>query len=301
MSAYPSPLRLSLPTAGEQAATSPDRAIESLQEEILTLQDEISHLRRRDETLKYHMHRLDEELRLAARLQRDFLPKKLPSVGPVRFNVLFRPAGYVSGDIYDVFRLDETHVGFYVADAVGHGIPAALLTMFVKSALVTKEILPNGYRLLPPSQTLGQLNQALVEQGLAYTTFATALYGMIDTESLECTFARGGHPSPILVTAGGELRTLDADGGLLGIFPHDTYTDAKVQLSCGDRLFIYSDGIEVCLCDEGTDPAEWQQRLVEMRSLSTPELLGELSRGIDSAVGSLMPKDDLTIMVMEIQ
>jgi hypothetical protein len=58
-------------------------------------------------TLNFHMHRLDEELRLAARMQQDFLPKSLPQVGPVRFHTLFRPAGYVSGDLYDVMRLDE--------------------------------------------------------------------------------------------------------------------------------------------------------------------------------------------------
>src|SRR5947207_11229487 len=97
------------------------------------------------------MHRLDEELRLAARVQQDFLPKSLPSVGDVRFQYLFRPAGHVSGDLYDVMRLDETHVGFYMADAVGHGMPAALLTMFLKQALTTKEIFPGGYRLLPPN------------------------------------------------------------------------------------------------------------------------------------------------------
>ena len=78
------------------------------------------------------MTRLDEELRLAAKLQQDFLPKQLPQVGPIHFHSLFRPAGYVSGDLYDVMRLDEKRVGFFPVDAVGHGMPAALLTMFIK-------------------------------------------------------------------------------------------------------------------------------------------------------------------------
>jgi serine phosphatase RsbU (regulator of sigma subunit) len=297
MSALPS--SVGLPAA---VLASPTRLIESLQEEILALHDEIAGLRRRDEMLKYHMRCLDEEHRLAARLQRDFLPKTLPCVGPVRFHVLFRPAGYVSGDIYDVLRLDETHVGFYIADAVGHGIPAALLTMFIKCALVTKEILPTGYRLLPPSQAMAQLNQALVDQELANTTFATALYGIIDTKSLQCTFARGGHPSPILFSSDGELKTLDADGGLLGIFPNEIYADSTVQLRSGDRLFIYSDGIEVCLNEQtDADPAKWRQHLLAMQSASTPDLLAALSSQIDSNAGSLTPKDDLTIVVAEIQ
>ena len=76
-----------------------------------------------------------------------FFPSSCRNSG-VRFHTLFRPAGYVSGDLYDIMRLDETHVGFYMADAVGHGMPAALLTMFIKNALVTKQIGPEGYRLL---------------------------------------------------------------------------------------------------------------------------------------------------------
>src|SRR5207249_7672462 len=124
--------------------------IDALQSEITELQLEVNALRCRDESLKFYMHRVDEEMRLAARLQQDFLPKSLPQLGRVHFHALFRPAGYVSGDLYDVMRLDEKHIGFYMADAVGHGMPAALLTMFIKNALVTKQITDNGYRLLTP-------------------------------------------------------------------------------------------------------------------------------------------------------
>ena len=79
--------------------------------------------------------------------------------------------GYVSGDLYDVMRLDETHIGFYMADAVGHGMPAALLTMFIKNALVTKEIGPGGYRLLAPGETIAKLNEVLLGQNLSNEFF----------------------------------------------------------------------------------------------------------------------------------
>src|SRR4051812_27970904 len=154
--------------------------IGGLQDEIQTLQAEVNGLRRRDETLRFYMHRLDEELRLAARIQQDFLPKMLPQIGNVHFHTLFRPAGYVSGDLYDVMRLDEHHVGFFICDAVGHGMPAALLTMFIKRALVTKEIYNSGYRLLDPCETLKRLNDALVEQNLSQATYATAMYGIVN-------------------------------------------------------------------------------------------------------------------------
>ena len=143
---------------------TPQRVIQQfddVQREMDSLRLEFNLLHRRDDTINFYMNRLDEELRLAARLQRDFLPKSLPQLGDVRFHTLFRPAGYVSGDIYDVMRLDEQHVAFYIADAVGHGMPAALLTMFLKHALATKEIYGGGYRLLKPSESMARLNEAL--------------------------------------------------------------------------------------------------------------------------------------------
>src|SRR5690349_4883166 len=136
--------------AAEPAQLSPEvleHQIAQMQERMDALSGELNDLRRRDETLNFYLHRVDEEMRLAARLQQDFLPKEFPDAGPIQFHSLFRPAGYVSGDLYDVMRLDDEHIGFYMADAVGHGVPAALLAMFLKHALQTKD---RDGRILPP-------------------------------------------------------------------------------------------------------------------------------------------------------
>ena len=279
-----------------------ERHLDKAQDEINALRAEVGVLRRRDETLKFYMHRLDEELRLAARLQQDFLPKHLPQVGDVHFHTLFRPAGYVSGDLYDVMRLDERNVGFYMADAVGHGMPAALLTMFLKNALVTKDISPAGYRLLSPAQTMKRLNDALVEQNLSQATFATAVYGYINSATLRMTFARGGHPSPILFSADGRVQSLEADGSLLGIFPDEAFGETTVQLHPGDRVFIFTDGIEVAFSDDQQmDVQRWRDELLARRHLSTPDLITDFAEHLDRELGSLTPKDDLTMVVMEVK
>jgi serine phosphatase RsbU (regulator of sigma subunit) len=276
--------------------------LESLQHEIDLLHAEVNALRRRDDALKFYMHRLDEEMRLAARLQQDFLPKDLPRIGPVRFHTLFRPAGYVSGDLYDVMRLDETHVGFYMADAVGHGMPAALLTMFMKNALVTKQIDASGYRLLPPAQTMARLNDSLVAQNLSHATFATAIYGLIDTRSLQLTFARGGHPNPIILRGDSGMECLRTDGSLLGIFPDETFAETTVQLAPGDRMIVFTDGIEVAFSDDATaDSVRWREELWLRRGLCTEELLKDFAEHVDQQAGSLSPKDDLTMIVVEVE
>jgi sigma-B regulation protein RsbU (phosphoserine phosphatase) len=292
------PEQLSPPAASGSA----ELLLDTLQQELNRVRDELETLRHRDSTLRYYMHRIDEELRLAARLQQDFLPKKLPEVGQLRFHTLFRPAGHVSGDLYDVMRVDESHVAFYMADAVGHGMPAALLSMFLKTALVTKEISPDGYRLLAPALTMQKLNDALVEQNLSQATFATSIYGTINTRTLRLTFARGGHPNPILLKPNREVRELLAEGSLLGIFPGEQFDQTVVQLEPGDRVFIYSDGLELAFNDEPTlDNDRWRQELIARGHLPTEQILREFAEHIDRDPGNrLARKDDLTVIVAEI-
>ncbi len=276
--------------------------IAELEAEVRALRAELALRKRRDQTLKYFMQQFDEEQRLAARLQQDFLPKSLPQVGPVHVNCLFRPASYVSGDFYDIMRLDETHVGFFIADAVGHGMPAALLSMYIKRALITKEILPGGYRLLSPGESLARINDALVEQNLSAATFATALYGYINVNTLEVTFGRAGHPPPLVITRDGTMESPEADGGLLGIFPNETFTNGRMQLQPGDRLFLFTDGIEVAFSSDDTlDTHKWREELYARRHLRGRDLLDDLQRHLDQEVGSLIPKDDLTMIVIEVE
>jgi sigma-B regulation protein RsbU (phosphoserine phosphatase) len=293
-----------------------ERQVEAVQRELDAVRQELDQVRRRDDALNSYMRRIDEELRLAAKLQRDFLPKSMPEVGRVRFHTLFRPAGYVSGDLYDVMRLDERNVGFYLADAVGHGVPAALLTMFVKQALQTKEIIPGGtsangagackagaagYRLLDPSEALQRLNARLIDQNLSHATFATALYGTIDVDSLKLTVSRAGHPAPILLRADGTAEPLEPEGSLLGIFPDETFEAQTVQLRPGDRVIVYTDGVEVAFWGTaGVDTQRWHEELMGYRNLSAGQLLSEFSDRIDRETGSLAPKDDLTIIIAEV-
>jgi phosphoserine phosphatase RsbU/P len=275
--------------------------IRQLEEQIAMLTTELTALRIRDESVNGMMQRLDEEQRLAARLQRDFLPKKLPQCGTVHFHTLFRPAGYVSGDLYDVMRLDETHIGFYIADAVGHGMPAALLTMFMKNALVTKSISSGTYSLLEPAHTISKLNHALCEQNLSHATFATAAYGYVDTRTLQMSFSTGGHPHPVLIRDR-KLVDLTNDGALLGIFAEETFTTQTLQLQRGDRVLIYTDGIEVAFSEnDQPDTEEWRKELVKHIDHPVSTTLDSFTTALDEASGSLLPKDDLTIIAIEVK
>ena len=273
---------------------------EELRARIAQLETEVEVLRRRDRVLSHTMSKLDEEQRLAMRIQQDFLPKSLPQIGSFKFYAAFRPAHYVSGDLYDVARLDESHVGVYLADAVGHGMPAALLTMFMRNALVMKQIEKQSYRLVDPSETLLRLNSALRDQNLASSSFATAIYARVDTNKNEVCFSRGGHPSPMLMKRDGTITPVEVDGSLLGVFDDETWPMQCVTLEPGERLFFYTDGIELAF-NNGSEIGgdQWKQQLIKSAATDTQTILNEFVADIDQRSMSATTKDDLTIVVVE--
>ena len=117
--------------------------------------------------------RLHDELLLAAKVQRDFLPKQLPEVAGLEPCVIFRPAGFVSGDIYDIAQLDEHRVAFFLADAMGHGVPAALMTLFISANVPFGMAAAKHERFVSPAHVLNHLNRELNESGAGPTRFAS--------------------------------------------------------------------------------------------------------------------------------
>jgi len=187
---------------------------------------------------------LTEQLRLAGLVQQDFLPTQLPNSEQIKWGAVFLPAEWVSGDIYNVVRIDERHIGFYVADVVGHGMPAALLTIFLKQALVMRATVENTYHIFSPAEVMRNLNVRMATQKLSGYQFATCCYCLLNTETLEMTYSRAGHPYPIFIRRGEQPQQLEIRGSLLGVFKQAEYTQETVKLQPGDKVLLYSDGAE---------------------------------------------------------
>jgi serine phosphatase RsbU (regulator of sigma subunit) len=187
---------------------------------------------------------LAEQLRLAGLVQQDFLPTQLPNTDRIKWAAVFLPAEWVSGDIYNAVRIDEKHIGFYVADVVGHGMPAALLTIFLKQALVMRATVENTYHIFSPAEVMRNLNRRMASQKLSGYQFATCCYCLLNIETLELVYARAGHPYPVLIRPGEEPRQLEVRGSLLGVFKDADYAEDRIQLQPGDKILLYSDGAE---------------------------------------------------------
>jgi sigma-B regulation protein RsbU (phosphoserine phosphatase) len=271
---------------------------------LTRMQREIRNMERLGKYLNQHFYAMDQEMRLAARLQRDFLPKLEAPVLNLRCAAIYRPASWVSGDIYDVFQIDERHVGFYVADAVGHGMAASLLTMFIKRAIVPTTMPGDRYEVCSPSEVLAHLNSALVEQQLPNSQFVTAWYGLLDTETLILHYARGGHPYPVLLDSDHQSAELRSPGGLLGLHHDEDYPAQTAQLSPGQKLLVFSDGVETVFQREGRealDVTAYRAAFESVSHLPIEEMLLQIEAALDEEAGSLSPRDDITVLGLQIQ
>lgn len=270
---------------------------------VRRMEQELRNMERLSQRLNEHFREVDEEMRLAARLQRDFLPRVRDPIGPLRFATIFRPATWVSGDIYDIIRIDDRHTGFYVADAVGHGVSASLLTMFIKRAIVTRLVEGDQTIVLQPSEVIGRLNEALAEQSLPNCQFVTACYAVIDHETLRFRYARGGHPYPVIVSREDGAAELRTQGGLLGLFKEETFPDFETTLHRGDKIILYSDGIELALDEQTRRPdatIDYARVFEDLGQRPIQEMFRELDARFDDQAGSLDPKDDITLVGVEI-
>ena len=151
---------------------------------------------------------------------------------------------------------------------MGHGVPASLLTIFVKKGVRPKEVFGKQYRLVPPGEVLGRLNKELVDQQLSDTPFITMAYGLLNHREGVLRFARAGHPYPLLVPQDGPLQWWQQEGLLLGVvdavFPTQVY-----RLRPGDKVLLYSDGVDTAVF-EGCP----RRRKSESLRRTTPRLAG---------------------------
>lgn len=284
-------------------------ALSSRQETINDLARDLSISIRSSGGVREQMERISQELSLAANIQRELIPREMPKVEGLDFGTLYRPAGYVSGDIYNIQQIDDKRIGFFIADAIGHGVPAALLTMIISQSLPMRGGISDG-RLISPSDALGRLNDDLCDVSDGTPRFATAVYGILDFESGMVRIANAGHPSPVRIGSDGNYEVA-AGGPLLGVFHDAHFPEETIQLRVGDTLLLYSDGFEIAFPEKAgavknkaSGPAAYLDHLLALAGWkgrgkkSLASAFQELERKLDEASGSLHQADDVTAIAI---
>lgn len=180
--------------------------------------------------------RVEHELRVARRIQQLLLPKEMPMLQGWQMSAFYQPARAVGGDFYDYLALPDQRIGIAIGDVTDKGMPAALVMATTRSTLRAAAL-----RVDSPGEALKRTNELLCPE-IPPNMFVTCLYAILDPLSGYIKFANAGHNLPYCRMGEGVAK-LRATGMPLGLMPDMVYEEGEAQLTPGDTLLLYSDGI----------------------------------------------------------
>jgi sigma-B regulation protein RsbU (phosphoserine phosphatase) len=237
--------------------------------------------------------RLDQELAVAQAIQQALLPppnKVLPYVNACSLSL---PCRQIGGDYFDYFNLADGRLGFAVGDVSGKGVPAALMAAKIQGILSAQSFVD-----LPLPEVIAKVNGILTERRIEYT-FATFFFGILDGGG-NCTYTNAGHIPPIVVKPDGSMSEMAEGGTVLGLFADEKYESATTQVTPGDHVILFTDGVL-----EARNPAGEQygkQRILSIlrkyAGAQTCVVLEQLKQDLNSFCADAPQHDDITIMVL---
>ena len=260
------------------------------------------------------IQRMKKDLEAAAKIQQAFLPAEAPEVPGVQLAWRYLPCDELAGDTLNIVPLDNEHLGVFVLDVSGHGVPAALLSVTLSRALSQTKDASVLWRYLDDSSQLQIAAPAEVaielNRRFPFDTetnqYFTLFYGVLNVSTLEFRYVCAGHPSPILCARELQVSSLENTSPPVGLLPISVFTgqceEASVNLNPGDRIYVFTDGIV-----EAADPNEEQfgkERTIEtlIRASEQPlnAALATLLNRVQSWTSSRGLDDDVSVLAMEV-
>ncbi len=243
---------------------------------------------------RHQLARNEAELSFALQVQKALFPKNLPGDGGLEFSATCIPARVISGDYYDILRLEDGRLVFLLADISGKGIPAAILMANLQALLRSA-----SERWLEPAEVCRHLNRHLCQVTEA-PRFATLFYGQWNPASARFTYVNAGHNPPLaLGSCAGHL--FGSGGYPLGLFPDAQYDAGQLSLEVGDLICLYSDGITEKGESRGHEFGieRLERILLQWRDRPLTELQQHIIQEV-GAWGDNDPEDDMTLMLVRV-
>ena len=267
-------------------------------------------LRAANAQLVRHNDQFRRELKLAQSVQLGFLPKSFPRHDKIIFDKYYLTCEMLGGDLFDVFSLDEDHVGIYMADVAGHGVSAALISGLLKMAVasVREQHAATSSRLQAnlsqPEMVLATLNDMLIKEIPDYE-FITLIYAVLDIPQYTFTISSAGHPSPLRFDArSGEVVPCNVPTGTaLGLVTGTTYPVVTIRVAAGDKVVFFTDGLTEAMNEESEEfgEARFADLIRDVGRQTPSEIINAVKSAVQLHRRSREVNDDYSLLVAEIR
>lgn len=240
---------------------------------------------------------ISEDLYMAKRIQRKLIspPVSLPGLD---LFVHYQPQGEIGGDIYDIHQLADNYYRLFLADATGHGIQAALMTLIIK----------NEYDKVKdehasPSVLLGKLNDSFISNYYHLTVFFTGIVVDLDLFHQQITYSSAGHPTQYLIREK-EIVPLRSCGKMIGLKENQKYRGETFDLHTKEKLFLFTDGLFEEYYDEQQDSVGEEKIFSFIRKYQAfpiRTLCKNVLRDTQFLVGSKDFADDVSLLGLQVK
>ncbi|MBF0550305.1 MAG: SpoIIE family protein phosphatase [Deltaproteobacteria bacterium] len=250
---------------------------------------------------------LIKNLEVARKMQQNMISRDLLDLNLVSLAWRYIPSERVSGDFFGVFEIDKEHVAFYIADVSGHGVPAAMVTVFIKQTVykLARERLADGsVRSRSPVEVLSQLNGEFLKEQFEFDgieLYVTLFYGLLDFNVMRLSCANAGHaPLPKVLRQGHGVEEFSLSGHAIGFFDDAQFDQTEISFSLTDRIFLCTDAVTEA--KDGRKTMFGNNRLMEQLKLHhdspSETILDNVVSELKFFTGNSVLEDDLCLLLI---
>lgn len=238
--------------------------------------------------------KMNDDLEFSKRLQERILPKE-ERIGNLELDYIYKPSETLSGDMFDIYRIDEENIGIYISDVVGNGVSASLMTMFVRQTMRFIKEDPEK-----PSDILEELHKRFLSLGLEAEYYFTIFFGVFNIETKKFKYVNAGHNCmPVRYNLKeGKIDAIENKGyPISSLLKEISFEEKSIQIEKNDKLLFYTDGVTEARDYSGREFG--LDRLIEVIKRDTENVLKTIEKTVSKyTFGEIA--DDFALLLLEV-
>ncbi|HMV41189.1 MAG TPA: PP2C family protein-serine/threonine phosphatase [Leptospiraceae bacterium] len=239
---------------------------------------------------------LKRDISVAKKIQTSLMKKNFAHIKNLNFSVNYIPLDEVGGDIYDISELSHKCIRIFLADATGHGVQAALITMAIKGEYESFKHTTHS-----PKKLLKNLNNDFVQKFGAIHSFFSCIVVDIYPEKNKIIYASAGHPDQVIQRKDWSLEIISRTGKIMGIMKDAEFEEKEIRFESGDKLLLFTDGLFEEFNSEKEEFGEKQilSSIKEYSDKDLKELFEEIMKNLNEFLENSSRQDDITFIGVE--